>query len=77
VLERTSNTAVYQETYGDGDNHTEEDEEEDRETNSQTCCSGAPVFVAAIEAVFLSVTAVVVVHALAAVTLELAPKAGT
>ena len=37
VLERTSNTAVYQDTYGDGDNHTEEDEEEDRETNSQTC----------------------------------------
>ena len=36
MSERTSHTAVYQDTYGDGDNHTEEDEEEDRETHSQT-----------------------------------------
>ena len=38
MLERTSHTAVYQDTHGDGDNHTEEDEEEDRETYSEPCC---------------------------------------
>ena len=39
MSERTSHTVVYQDTYGDGDNHTEEYKEEDRQTNSQTYCS--------------------------------------
>ena len=35
-MDRASHTAVYQDTYGDGDNHAEENAEEDRETNSHT-----------------------------------------
>ena len=39
VLERSSHTAVDEDTYYDGDDHTEQDTEEYCESNGQSCCS--------------------------------------
>jgi hypothetical protein len=74
IVDRASHTAVYQDTYGDGDNHAEENAEEDRETNSHTYCGssfGTSIFIATIKTVVISVTYAGVANTLPTVTLIL------